>query len=135
MLALSLTYNATWIFASRAILEMRCKAHFAEVTADAIARKQKADWTNAAHLYGYLLLYYPYSENGCAITSEEANWKLPFGALALKWRYRERAEQKSNRNKLELKGLRRAYSYAAEHASLDPSPPKRVATNPARPAR
>lgn len=100
-------------------MEMQCKVHFAEVNADAIARKQQEDWSTAAHLYAYLIRYYP--QNRCTPTAEEANWKLPLGALALKWRYQESGEQTAQTNELELKGLQREYSDAAEHAGLSAS--------------
>lgn len=119
LLLLSLAYNGVWLLAVPSILEMRCKAHFAEVSADAITRKRKTDWTTAAHLYAYLILYHPYSENSCTIADDEANWKLPFGALALKWRYAESAEQNHQRTELELEGLRRAYSEVAEQIAFE----------------
>jgi hypothetical protein len=128
LLLLSLGYNAIWISASPAILEMQCKVHLAEVSADAIAHKQREDWSTAAHLFAYLIRYYP--QDRCTPTAEEANWKLPLGALALKWRYQESAEQTAETNELELKGLRRAYAEAIEHARLSTQPPAIASTGP-----
>ena len=127
LLLLSLGYNAVWISASPAILEMQCKAHLAEVNADAIANKQREDWATAAHLYAYLIRY---PQNRCTATAEEANWKLPLGALALKWRYHESGDQAAQTNELELKGLQRAYSEALEHAGLSIQPPAIASVGP-----
>jgi hypothetical protein len=121
LLVISLGYNAVWVTGSPAILEMRCKAHFAEVSAAAIASETRNDWTTAAHLYAYLMQFYPYADNRCDPTADEANWKLPLGALALKLRYRETPEQTSERNQLDLAELRESYVRAVEHSRNEPN--------------
>jgi hypothetical protein len=98
---------------------MECKAHFAEVHADAMRHSNEKDWLRAAHLYDYLVRYNPYAADGCLSNgSTDVDWTLPIAALALSWKYRESPDERAHITAIDEAAFRMAYSEAVDRGGI-----------------
>lgn len=130
-LASSVAYNGLWIASSDELIDLRCISEAGKVRGAAMSAAERGNWLQAAHLYGYLSEFDPYSTHGCVFErsfSMVNRWAIPLWAIAY-----DRPYKSDDLDSLAKTGRALSlakYHEAAQRAGL--ADPKRASRHPAK---